>query len=165
MGRKRSFFSMAIIVSLPILLSGCLSQLGYGRLAVQYGSGDKMTLKELEEKWQDYKIYYAGLSKENPSAIMFDPKNDDRSLISDRWVEVKKREDMLQIIEGMYPGYPEYQPKLFKILGPDGQLYGYMYTAHDHAYMRAVNEKTLWVDDLPLPPTDYGGSSQDASQQ
>jgi len=38
------------------------------------------------------------------------------------------------------------------VYGPDGHLYGYMFTSWDHAVMRMVDEKTLFVNDIPMPP-------------
>ena len=38
-----------------------------------------------------------------------------------------------------------------RFVGPDGHLYGYMYTAC-HAVMKEVEDQALFVNDLPLPP-------------
>ena len=38
------------------------------------------------------------------------------------------------------------------MLGPDEHLYGYMFTAWDHAVMLIGDDKTMRVLDLPMPP-------------
>ena len=38
------------------------------------------------------------------------------------------------------------------MLGPDGHLYGYMFTAWDNAVMPIRDDKTMAVLDLPMPP-------------
>jgi hypothetical protein len=45
-----------------------------------------------------------------------------------------------------------YYPRLWKILGPDEYLYGYMFTAWDHAVMPIGDDKTMRAMDLPMPP-------------
>jgi len=32
------------------------------------------------------------------------------------------------------------------------------YSFWQHVYMKILDDKTLWVDDLPVPPIDYGPS-------
>ena len=110
---------------------------------------------DLIEHWERYDISYAGLSMENPSAVMFDPKGDDRRLTSDKWVPVKTQEELFTLL-GWIDHNVHFPPTLWRIIGPDGQLYGYMFTAWYSARIKVIDEKTLWVDDLPLPPFDHG---------
>ena len=35
------------------------------------------------------------------------------------------------------------------------QFYGYLYTAHHHVLIRVVNDKTMWLDEMVLPPFSY----------
>jgi hypothetical protein len=41
---------------------------------------------------------------------------------------------------------------LQRILGPDDQFYGYFFSAWTHAYIEVIDEKTLWIEDIPLAP-------------
>jgi len=38
------------------------------------------------------------------------------------------------------------------MLGPDDHLYGYMFTAWDHATMIIGDDNTMRVLDIPMPP-------------
>jgi hypothetical protein len=60
-------------------------------------------------------------------------------------------DDLVDLIKWQLP-IGVFYPRLFKVIGPDGHLYGYMFTSWDHAVMRAVDEKTLFVNELPMPP-------------
>ena len=144
---------------LMVLMSGCQLITNYGKLRLQYGPDEKMTIQRLEERWQDYDVYYAGVHVQLPSAVIFDPKDDDRKLIThERWVHIEDREELAEVLLWLWGDEtsPEFSPQLWKILGPDDQLYGYMYTPWDHANIKMVDEKTLWVDDIPLPPISTG---------
>ncbi len=61
-------------------MSGCPLIKNYGKLRVQYGLDEKMTIQTLVERWQDYDVYYAGVHKQFASAVLFDPKDDERTL-------------------------------------------------------------------------------------
>ena len=137
------------------LSTSCAEMETYGRLNPVYTKTDGISLKTVMEHWQDYHIYYAGLSTENPSAVMFDPKGDDKKIISDKWILLEDKEKISEAVHWL--SNSAYLNALFyKIIGPDDQIYGYMYTAWNHVYMKLVEKNTLWVDDLPLPPIDYG---------
>lgn len=136
-------------------IMGCSWLKSYGKLRIQSGPGKKVAIEELIEQWQSYDVYYAGLSLENPSAIMFDPKGDGQKLVSDKWIAVKNRQELSTLVNWIDANIP-FSPVLWRVLGPDSQFYGYMYSAWNHVLIKVVDESTLWVDDLPLPPTDYG---------
>jgi hypothetical protein len=129
--------------------------LNYGKLDVVWPFRTAINIAQIHENWEDYDIYYAGYSTAFPAAVMFDPKGDKRRLVSDAWVQVKDRETLLGLIDRLWVDTQYYYPKLRKILGPDNQLYGYMYTAWDHAVMKAVDTGTLWVRDLPHRPIGF----------
>lgn len=139
-----------IILMLPI--STCTFFGPYGKLRVQPRGADKVTVEMLEERWEDYDVYFAGPWIGRPSAVMFDPKQDDRKLVPHKWwVPVKTKEDLLEVVRGIEVGQVDFWPIVWRILGPDDHLYGYMYTAWHHVLIKVVDNKTLWVDDIPLP--------------
>ena len=41
---------------------------------------------------------------------------------------------------------------IYRIVGPEGQLFGYMVAAHCHLVAKVVDEKTLDVYDFVPPP-------------
>jgi hypothetical protein len=148
----------ALILSVS---AGCFFANKYGKLRLAGFSGNKMTIHELKENWEDYDVSYAGYSVGFPTAIMFDPKDDERKLTSYKWVRVKDQETLSALIGGFWVGTRDFRPKVWKILGPNGQLYGYMYTPVDHAVIKVVDETTMWVEDLPTGPEIHGPPDAD----
>ncbi len=150
---------VGIILILPISTWAFFGS--YGKLRVQPRGPEKVTIEMLEERWEDYDVYFAGPWIGRPSAVMFDPKDDDRKLVPHKWwVPVKKKEDLLQVVSGVKVGQVSFWPIVWRILGPDDQHYGYMYTAWQHVLIKVVDDKTLWVDDIPLPRFDYASSER-----
>jgi hypothetical protein len=156
----RYYVFLAVLLSLFVfLVAGCAGK--YGKLRLQYGHGEKMTAEILIENWEDYLVYRGGPSRGSPSAVMFDPKNDDRTIVPHRrWAEVKNQEELTDLITWVHgpTGDMSVFPKVMNILGPNDEFFGYMYTQWSNVLMKPVDDKTLWVDEIPLPPTDYGPS-------
>jgi hypothetical protein len=139
------------LISLLVMVAGCGS---YGKLRLQSGPGETMTIQQLKEKWQEYHILFTGVEPNVPSAIIFDRKDDGREIIGDRWWELKDYKtlsDTIGWIEAQVTLGP-YYPRLWKMLGPDDHLYGYMFTGWDSAVMTIGDDKTMRVQDLPMPP-------------
>ena len=136
---------------LIVLMSGCPLLKNYGKIRLQ----EKMTIQRLVERWQDYDVYYAGVHKQFASAVLFDPKDDERKLLThDWWDQVNDQKELSEIIKWIKVG--ESLPQLRKILGPDNQFYGYIYTELDYAHIKVIDGKTLWVDDIPMPSINVG---------
>jgi hypothetical protein len=145
-------YSVIILVMSVFLLSGCAWLKGYGkvRLATEYGDG--MTIQKLQENWTHYYVSYAGISVSNPAGIMFDPKDDGRKLVGDRWTRVEDGKTISEIISWIKT-YIQFYPRLHVILGPDNQLFGYIYYAwgYDYVVTKVIDDHTLYVYDLESP--------------
>ena len=151
---KKRLFHIASLFMTLCFMTGCLGN--YGTLRVASGKWGA-TIKEIEENWQDYDIYYAGLSYKSPSAVMFDPKQDGKRLIGIKWMPVTERSVLLTIVEWL-DADANYPPTLWKILGPKGEFFGYMYTsATQQVVIEEIDPNTLKIGNIPLPPFDYGG--------
>jgi hypothetical protein len=148
---KRYIRLALMAVVLMYIIPGCS---GYGKLRLQSRYGDDVTIEKLQENSSDYTVYYAGYAVNNPSGIMFDPKNNDKTLLpSDRWTKLDDKESVIEVISWIkIQDSSYYHPRLYRILGPDDQFYGYLYSAWDHLLTKVVDGKTLWVYDLPAPP-------------
>jgi hypothetical protein len=129
------------------LISGCAS---YGKLRPLSGQERAMSIEALEKNWEDYAVYWTGLSVGEPSGIMFDPKKDDRKLTNEKWIKVENKATLAELI-GWIKMNRDYYPRLWTILGPDDRLYGYMYTGWRNVVIKEVDERTLYVHDLPAP--------------
>jgi hypothetical protein len=141
-----------LVAALLCLMTGCLGLGNYGRLSAAMG---KVTIKDLIENWYNYDIYYAGLAVDNPSAVMFDTKIEGLRITSDKWIPVTEK-SVLETLVGWLNANINFPPDLLRILGPKGKFFGYMYTYWDSVEIKAIDDKTLWIGDLPLPPMDYG---------
>ncbi len=150
--RKISFLA----VSLLLIFSFLSCSENYGRLIAQWGPLNEKTIRDLAGDWNNYFVYYAGPSSTFPSAVMFDPKKDKRKLVPDKWLPVKYRGQLDEIVTWL-EFKPVFRPVLFRILGPNGKPYGYLYTHKPDVLFKATGDNTLWVSDMPVPPINIGG--------
>jgi hypothetical protein len=156
-------YSLIILVLTGILMSGCAWIKGYGKVRLVSEYGDDMSIQKLRENWDDYHVSYAGSSPSIPAAIMFDPKNDGRQLVGDRWTRVEDGKTVSEIIDWIKT-YMQFMPSLHGILGPDNELYGYVFYPRlaDHLIAKLIDDRTLYVYDLQSPV--YIGGPSDVWQ-
>jgi hypothetical protein len=158
MNMKRYICPAATVLVSILFMSGCSWLKNYGKLRLQPRREKKVTIQELKDSWHDYTVYYAGhhvsLSIKHPSAVMFDPKKDDKALAVDRWTKVEDQETLSKLISSIQSHKATYNPTLWRILGPDDQFYGYLFSALDRVavVIKVVDDKTMWVFNLPRPP-------------
>jgi hypothetical protein len=128
----------------------CVPSAHYGRLAV---SGPDMTIQRLFDRWQDYHVSYAGVDVTLPNAILFDPKGDDKTItLHPYWSPVRDREE-LQALFAWIQSFKLDPPRLYRIVGPDNRVFGYLYTLDTSAHIKAIDDNTLWIDDMTLRPS------------
>ncbi|NVM25759.1 MAG: hypothetical protein HWN70_07570 [Desulfobacterales bacterium] len=129
------------------LLSGCS---GYGKLRPHAREGMRVGVEELKENWSDYIIHYAEGYGGKPAAIMFDPKEGNKTLVCKKWIKVDDKETLLELLEWIQQSV-RYTPRLWRILGPDDEFYGYMLSTRDHVVMKVIGDNTMYVYDLDPP--------------
>jgi len=154
-------YSAIILILTVVLMPGCAWIKGYGKVRLSSDYGDDMTIQKLQENWDDYHVRYAGLSTDIPAAIMFDPKDDGRELVGDTWTMVEDGETVAEIISWIET-YTEFYPRLHVIIGPDNQLYGYVFYAwgYDRVIVKEIDERTVYVYDLESPVYISGPSEE-----
>jgi len=158
MKRRKNLYLTFIVFVLIFFISGCSHFSRYGKLRQQSRDGNRVTIQDLKENWNDYIIYYAGyygsLSIKHPSAVMFDPRNDSKKLVGDKWTMVKDKHTLSELISSIQSqeSIGGFYPRLWRILGPDEELYGFLFTAWDHVVTKVIDDKVMWVYDLPSPP-------------
>jgi hypothetical protein len=156
MNRNKYIYIALMGVMVIFLFSGCASMLtGYGKLRPQPLKSERVTLEALEKNWEDYVIHYAGLSVGTPAGIMFDPKDDDRTLTGNKWIKVEAKETLSELI-GWMKTYTEFNPQIWKILGPNNEFFGYLfypsYIMHvDTVVIKVIDDKTMYVYDVESP--------------
>lgn len=112
---------------------------------------ETVTIQDLKERWRDYIIHYADIYRIGPAAIIFDLKSDNKTVQSDNWVKVKNQETLSEVINNIQRGLA---PKLFRILGPDDQFYGYIFYAYKHNEMEVyVSIKSFDANTLRVAGT------------
>ena len=155
MHRKRYFGGMLLMFFLTLpFIQGCAFFGNYASIDVASGQYND-SIQDLVDNWEKYSVSYAGLSIESPSAIMFDTKIDGRSITYDKWVPVTDRSTIETIVKWLNADV-NYPPTLYKITLND-QLFGYIYTSPmEQVVMKKIDDKTLYAEDIPLPPFDYG---------
>ena len=143
--------SNAILLSILLvaLLSGCAAGGGYGSMrVVEDGS---MTVDTLVNSWQNYEVYWAGFDPSLPVAVLFDPKNDGKTLqVGQRWTGVSDQATVNRMVGFIKQslGTGGFPPRLRVILGPDGSTYGYVYTGINHLVINVIDDKTMLVESL-----------------
>ncbi|HUV79152.1 MAG TPA: hypothetical protein VMW06_13965 [Desulfobacterales bacterium] len=154
---KHRFLIMLLIA---LILSGCsLSLKNYGKLKMLPKGPGQVTIQDLIDNWEDYDIYYAGsfaryYGVRNPLGVMFDPKNNDTTLVGDRWEKVRDQKTLIEIAQMIYPN-TQYEPWLREILGPDDGFYGYLYYSYGMVILKLTDDGKMYVYDLEEPGGGY----------
>ena len=120
-----------IAILLFILFMGCSGN--PGKFKSQTESESKETQRELIDSWSDYDIWLI-YKKAQLAVIIFDWKNDDRTILAENnWRKVKDQEMWQEIVKAnstsdgdfKLPGdYSGGTSRVEGIWGPDIQLYG-----------------------------------------
>ena len=147
--KKYRFIS---VFSIAFIIYSCASwQKNYGKLRILPESQNEVTIQSLIDKWDDYNIYYSdkyeGYNPRATLGIMFDPKNNETTLVGDRWKKVEDQKDLIEMTKWIYSN-TQYEPWLNEILGPDGRVYGYLYYSYGGVTLKAIDDKTMYVFNL-----------------
>jgi hypothetical protein len=142
---------VVVVLGIALAVSGCGTSGGV-RSHVVYGNG--VTVHDLVTDWRDFTIHFAGHGRGHPSAVLFKPKDDDTVIIADRWWKVEDFDILKDLVDSIQRQLPiaYFYPKLLQLVGPDNHRYGYVFTSWDHVVVKLLDERTLYLYDLPLPP-------------
>jgi len=150
--KQRYYISITIaLVSMLWSISGCSN---HGYISRVRGEKDNL-LANLVDGSDQYVVHYHGNSQKLVSGILFDPKDDGKSIRPEGvlWHEVSDRETMALVISKIQQGdHPNYFPLVYHIKGPKGDLYGYLFTGWSYMVVKAVNDHTVRVFGLRGPP-------------
>jgi hypothetical protein len=151
MKQNKYIFVALIGVLIIFLFSGCAPMLtGYGKIRPQPSRVERISIEQLEQNWQDYTISYNGWKVSNPKGIMFDPKNNETTLVGDTWIKVEDKKTVSEII-GWIKNYTAFNPQVWTILGPDDRLYGYLFYPGGQVVIKVVNDTTMSVYSPSFP--------------
>jgi hypothetical protein len=139
--KKNIYFNLLLIA---LIISGCASlHQNYGQLrSLSEGRGE-VTIQSLIETWEDYGIYYAGFGGPFTLGILFDPKNNDTTIVANSWKKVQDKETLQEIVKWI-----KHDPLLKEVIGPDGGFYGYLYYSKRHVTFKMIGDKKMQVFNL-----------------
>jgi len=145
------------LAGLAATLFGTIGCQGFGPYGTLWAvpTSSPVTIGSLLDHWNQYNTYYAGVSLENPSAVLFEPKQDGLRVIADKWVPVTDRKSLLTAVRWLEANI-DFPPVLWEIRNPQGTLFGYLYSYYGSVEIKELDPQTLLIGDLPLPPADYG---------
>ncbi|MBT8358373.1 MAG: hypothetical protein KJO61_11440 [Deltaproteobacteria bacterium] len=140
-----------IIIISAIIISGCSS---YGNLVVKSKNESEGTIEKLIKNSDDYDIHHFGYGTKFVSGIIFNPKNDNKDLLlGDMWMTINEPTTISDIVTRMKGSdFRGFNPTLYKIVGPDGVFYGYLFTGWSHVVFKKINDDTMSVYGLKDPP-------------
>lgn len=153
--KRREYVSVFILALMILLISGCAN---YGKLRMESRHvniastklsteySERMTIDKLVNNWQDYDIYYAGYRADRATGIMFDPKKDDLRLLGDWWKKIESKESLDFVLNWInFPSYYHEIIPLYRMIGPDEKVYGYVYTPFINVTFKKVDDKSMYV--------------------
>lgn len=154
MSKSKPIVFMLIAAIFPVFVFGCVESGSYGRLTM---AGSDMTIEQLQKQWKDYKVSYAGVKVESVNAILFDPRNDGREITLQKyWAPIKDSGELSELLRWIHVFKAE-PPSLYRVLGPGGQVFGYLYMLPSTPEIKVVDENTLWIGDLSVRTNETTG--------
>lgn len=134
---KRRFVYLAVLGLIWVVFLGCASS---GRLRVESGSDTKVFLKDIEQDYDKYIIYANEWPTDEVSAIVFDPKDDNKTIETDGWTKVTSQEQLSRLIKRSDRLIFR---QFFKIVGPNDDFYGYLLGGQQYVWIKTVDDNTL----------------------
>ena len=132
-----------------MVVFGCAGTGKVGNLRNQSDADSEATWQKLVENWSEYHIWYRS------AAIVFDPKNDDFTLlVAGQWGTVKDQKTWSELVRqnttgkgAVVPRFASYaMTPVREIWSPDNQLYGYiMHQVRDGVSVGVVDNTTMRV--------------------
>ncbi len=146
---KAIHISVLITSFLPIII-GCAQ---YAKVIKPTDSDKHISIKQLQQTPHSYTIYFTdtGGYRYGNVALLFDPKNINRTITANHWTQIDDNKKLEEIITRMNRHYKP--PSVYHIVGPEGNFFGYMYASKGWIIAKTVNDTKMLVYDFPPPPS------------
>lgn len=146
--QKTSLIALGLV--LVITMSGCMGTTGRGRLDTVRPEGGMMSIQALADSWQDYYVYYSGYYAGNATSIIFDRKDGVRTirLPETSWTKVLDQRTLKVAINGIEANN-DFSARVWNVIGPDNQSYGYLYTGWQLVNVNSISENVLTIAGIP----------------
>ena len=150
MKKKQTMGMIALGLTLSLFISGCMGTTGRGRLDTFLSDGGKLSIQALTDNLQDYDVYYSGYYAGDATSIIFDRKDDDRTirLTETSWIKVSDPKIITTAIHGIEANN-DFYPRVWKVIGPDNQPYGYLYTGWHLVNVRSSSKNMITITGIP----------------
>ena len=145
---KRRFVYLAVVGLIAMLFtSACASS---GILRVQSGSQANTFLNDIEKNYDKYIIHANEWPADEVSAIVFDPKDDNKTIETDGWTKVTSQEHLSKLIKRSNRLIFR---QFFEIVGPNGDFYGHLLGGKQYVFIKTVDDTTLRLVSTNWEPT------------
>ena len=135
---KKGLVCLAVVSLIFLsLIPGCMNS---AILRVQYRADTKAFLHNIEAKRDKYIIHALEWPVDEVSAIVFDPKVDNRTIENDGWTKVTSQGQLSKLIARSDRLIFR---QFFKIVGPNGEFYGYLLGGQQYVWIETIDEDTL----------------------
>jgi hypothetical protein len=138
-----------LFLCVGLLLAGASGCAGIVKLKPEERGVQAALIKDFSTKWDNYTIYSTVWPGNRTVALLFDLKSDDGVVLADGWTKVDPSTDEASFLALLQLGE---SPRLFQILGPDGHLFGYLYTAVPVVLTQLVDARTARIYKINPPP-------------
>ena len=144
-------FKTAVIAIIALIFAfSCATPKGSPRFEPVAHRDKGEALSDLRQNWRNYSISYGGGSVGLASVLIFDPKDDGRRLVGERYVKVEDDETLDRVIS-VIQSYVAFTPTLYRIYGEAGELFGYVFTAHFRPFPGKIDDRTLGLPNWKSP--------------
>ena len=132
---------------LVFLIVGCVSKGGdRGRIVAQSPKGEQITIQQLTDDFAKYKVYYAGTKPADAVTVLFGPKDNDKTITPDKWWnKVGDQASLSNITSWMQTRNAASLPFVQFVMGPNSQVFGYVYSFSFQIRTRVVSDKEMIV--------------------
>lgn len=141
---KLSYFKAALLIIILSFSSACFQMHGGIRLI---HSPYRPTIDDLVAGNEEHNIWTAGEGA-YLTAILFDPKGDNRRVVTHEWwMQLEERKELPGLVSFLKSDYV-WPPSLYELTGPDGALFGYIYSVESMVTLDMIGKDTLRVGNI-----------------
>ena len=137
-------------LGLAVLLAVAFGCAGITKLQPEERGAQASVIQDLLTKWESYTIYAAIWPGNRAVALLFDLRSDNGVILADGWTKRDAYSALSSLIGGFKAGQ---SPGLFRILGPDGHAFGYLYSALPGLQTQVIDARTLRFYPVKPPPS------------
>ena len=148
MSNQKKVIVLLMLVGFVMSVFGCAASQRNALVTPQLNASEwSPKVREMANNMGDYDIYAAGVTRAQPWAIGFLPKDNDKRLTGtpDRWHKIEDKQVLDELI-GWMETRTTAIPRLLSVLGPepDRAFFGYIYSPL-RIRTRIVDENTIFI--------------------